>query len=89
MLYWNDVADGKVFNIASGKPVSIREVVERTVGIIGSGRPDFGAFPYREGESMELYADISYANEVLSWNPKTPLSVGLEKTISFYRTQQS
>lgn len=87
MVLSNDAADGKVFNIASGKPVSIRTIVEKMVDIIGSGKPNFGAVPYREGESMELYADINYADEVLSWTPKTQLSEGLEKTIRFYRSQ--
>ena len=55
------------------------------VEIIGSGKPNFGAVPYRKGESMELYADINAANEILTWTPKTDLFDGLNETISFYK----
>lgn len=85
MVFANTAANGKVFNIASGKPVSIRHVVETMVDIVQSGKPNFGAVPYRKGESMELYADISHAEEVLSWTPKTSLLEGLGKTIRFYK----
>jgi nucleoside-diphosphate-sugar epimerase len=78
-------ANGRVYNIASGIPISIKTVVENVVSIIGSGKPNFGAVPYRQGESMELYADISLAKKDLGWQPKINLSDGLKKTISFYR----
>ena len=78
-------ADGKVYNIASGEPISIRSVVEKVVDIIGSGKPNFGAMPYRQGESMELYADISLVMNELGWHPTTQLNEGLEQTISYYR----
>ncbi|MDC1359604.1 NAD(P)-dependent oxidoreductase [Gammaproteobacteria bacterium] len=78
-------ANGKVYNIASGQPISIRSVVEKVVGIIGSGKPNFGAMPYRQGESMELYADITLVKNELGWEPTTQLDAGLEQTISYYR----
>jgi len=80
-----DASDGKVFNIASGKPVSIKSVVEQVIEIIGSGKPNFGAVPYRDGESMKLYADVTKAKEVLSWEGKTSLSKGLQQTIRYYK----
>jgi len=87
VVFANENADGKIFNIASGKAVSIRQVVETMVEIIGSGKPNFGAVPYRKGESMELYADINAASEILTWNPKTHLFDGLRETIRFYKNQ--
>lgn len=87
VVFANENADGKIFNIASGKAVSIRQVVETMVEIIGSGKPNFGAVPYRKGESMELYADINAASEILTWTPKTHLFDGLRETISFYKNQ--
>ena len=80
-------AMGEVINIASGKPVSIRRVIEKVVELIGKGRPVFGAHPYRLGESMELYADISLAKRILQWEPKTMLNDGLSKTIEFYKNR--
>lgn len=80
----NDDASGSVFNIASGNPISIKQVVEKVIDIVGSGNPKFGAVPYRDGESMELYADVSLAKKVLSWSARTTLSDGLTKTIAHY-----
>tara|TARA_B100000787_G_C16199329_1_gene303770 strand:+ start:17476 stop:18396 length:921 start_codon:yes stop_codon:yes gene_type:complete len=79
-----DDANGRVFNIASGEPISIKQVVKKVVAIVGTGVPKFGAMPYRYGESMELYADVALAKNILSWNAKTTLAEGLSKTITHY-----
>jgi nucleoside-diphosphate-sugar epimerase len=76
---------GEIFNLASGKPISIRKVTEQIITIIGSGKAKIGSLPYRKCENMSLYADISKANELLLWMPKINLKDGLNKTISFYR----
>lgn len=78
-------AVGHVINIASGGPVSIRRIIEKVVELVGRGQPDFGAYPYRAGENMELYADISLAKNLLKWEPQTNLEDGLKKTIDYYR----
>ena len=84
-VFKNDNANGMIFNIGSGRPISIKQVVEMMVDIIGSGKPNFGAVPYREGENMKLYADISSANKILGWKPKINLLNGLSKTIDYYK----
>jgi nucleoside-diphosphate-sugar epimerase len=66
--------------------VSAREVVEKVMMLTGGGRPLWGSHPYREGENMELYADISLAKKLLKWKPQTSLEDGLKKTIDYYRT---
>lgn len=80
-------ARGHIINIASGAPVSIREAVEKVVMLTGGGRPLWGSHPYREGENMELYADISLAKKLLGWKPQTRLEDGLKKTIDYYRSK--
>jgi len=75
---------GSVINIASGIPISIREMIEKVRNLTGMGRPLWGTYPYRKGENMELYADISLAKKILQWEPKTDLHEGLVKTIAYY-----
>lgn len=82
-------ANGGLFNIASGRPISIRSMIERIVALIGQGRPEFGAVPYRPGESMALYADVEKAHHQLGWTPITSLDEGLMRTISAYREQRN
>lgn len=81
-------AGGHIINIASGVPVSIREMIEKTVNIIGSGKPLWGSHPYREGENMELYADIALAKKLLKWSPATNLEEGLKRTIEYLKTDE-
>lgn len=75
-------AVGEVINVASGKPISIREMVETVRRLIGKGTPDFGQIAYRPGENMSLYANIGKAKTILEWEPVVPLEVGLHLTIN-------
>lgn len=79
-------AKGQIINVASGMPISIREMIETVIKLIGKGNPVWDAHPYRVGENMELYADISLAKSLLKWEPKTSLKEGLRKTIDYYRS---
>ena len=81
-------AFGEIINIASGIPVDIRSVVEEIQGIVGLGKPKFGSVPYRDGENMELYADISKAKNILNWAPKIGLNEGLRGTIDSFQEVQ-
>ncbi|MBI4825095.1 MAG: NAD-dependent epimerase/dehydratase family protein [Nitrospirae bacterium] len=81
-------ANGHIINISSGTPVSIREIVEKVMISAGGGKPLWGAYPYREGENMELYADISLAKKILGWSPRTGIEHGLKKTIEYYRGER-
>jgi len=83
ILETND-ANGEIFNIASGEKITIRQIIEKVVSIIGKGKPVFGKVPYRVGENMKLFADIAKAKRILSWEPKVSLEDGLKKTIHYY-----
>jgi len=77
----NDKVNGEIINLASGVPVSIREVIEIIHQYVGSGRPGYGKVAYRNGENMQLFADISKAKRILNWSPKISLLEGIKKTI--------
>lgn len=78
-------AMGQVINIASGSPVMIKELIEMIMSMTDGGKPVWGLHPYRKGENMKLYADISLAERLLDWKPHTSLEDGLKKTIDYYR----
>ena len=80
----NDKVDGQIINLGSGKPVSIRYIIDYVKKNIGYGNPEFGKIPYRLDENMELYADISKAKNLLGWEEKVSFEVGMEKTIQYY-----
>ena len=85
MALKNDKVNGKVINLASGKPIKIRKAIELIQKIIGNGRADFGKIQYRNQENMELYADISEAKNILGWRPITSFEEGVKKTIDSYK----
>jgi nucleoside-diphosphate-sugar epimerase len=74
--------EGEVFNVASGKSVSIHTMIEKICALTGHGKPRFGEVPYRHGENMALYGDINKIRSKLEWEPKISLDNGLKKTIS-------
>ncbi len=78
-------AQGEVINIASGRPVSIRQVINHVRTQIGLGNPKFGEVAYRKGENMALYANIDKAEKILGWKPKVALEDGLISTINWFR----
>ena len=79
-----DGTEGCVINVASGVPVSLRQMIDLVVKLVGRGAPDYDARSYRSGENMALYADISKARALLNWSPATSLETGLRKTINYY-----
>ena len=80
----NDKAYGEIMNIASGIPISIKDVIYMVREIVGQGNPLFGGIDYREGESMELYANISKAKKILNWVPNHNFKESLEKVVAWY-----
>ena len=84
----NSKSYGEVINIASGKPISIKEVILTVKEIIGKGNPIIGGINYRDGESMELYANISKAKKILDWEPKYKFKKTLKEVIKWYQENE-
>ncbi len=81
----NNKAHGEVINIASGKPISIKKMINKITNLVGSGQPQFGLVSYRTGENMSLYGDITKAKSLLDWSPGVGLEQGLEETIEWVK----
>ena len=75
---------GEVISIASGKPITIKNLIQKGRDIIGKGNPIYGVIDFREGESMKLYANIEKAKRLLDWSPKHDFKKSLEKVINWY-----
>jgi len=81
----NKKVHGEILNIASGKQVEVRKIINLIIDLIGAGTPKFGKVAYRVGENMELFSDISKSKKLLNWEPKVALEEGLSITIDYYR----
>ncbi len=77
---------GGVFNAATGKEISLIELVEKVLEITGSGSKIETSLPYREKEAMRFLCDMGRTLEVIgtgfTW---TSLEEGLDITINYYR----
>lgn len=74
-----------VFNVGSGKPIKIREAIERIAQCLGSDvELQFGAIPYREDQVMHLEANISKLTNITGWRPICSLESLFDDTIDYF-----
>jgi nucleoside-diphosphate-sugar epimerase len=84
------VADSELtgpVNIGSGRPVSIREIVQR-IGAL-TGCPDLirlGEIPYGPGDPRFICADNRKLREGTGWCPAVGLDDGLRSTLEWWRS---
>ncbi|MEM3154431.1 MAG: SDR family oxidoreductase [Candidatus Woesearchaeota archaeon] len=73
-------ASGRVFNIATGVQISIKEILVHLNEILGTKiSPKYA--PKQPGDILHSVADISDARKVLHFAPETQFHEGLEQTI--------
>jgi nucleoside-diphosphate-sugar epimerase len=74
-------------NIASGRPVSLREVIFTIADRLGHRElVRLGALPMPANETPLVAADISRLSGELGWKPRHTLDDGLNKTIEWWRS---
>jgi nucleoside-diphosphate-sugar epimerase len=77
-------AAGQVFNVATGRRVSLNETFKLLQGLTSySGQPKYG--PERGGDIKHSLADISKAETALGYKPKVDFEEGLRRTVEWYR----
>ena len=74
----------EIFNVGSGKPISVKFIIQMIQSSIGLGKPQFGKIPMRKDEINSLYPSIKKIKKKLSWLPKKKLKAGIKKTIQSY-----
>jgi nucleoside-diphosphate-sugar epimerase len=76
-----------IYNICSGEPVSLRQVLETVGEIVGRKELlQFGARPHRSNETMFLAGDSSRLR-ALGWRPRFGLRDGLEDALAGGRSR--
>ena len=76
-------------NIASGAPVTVRELVDRLANL--AGRPDLlrpGALPDRAGDPPRLVADVVRLQNEVGFEPRVALLDGLAETLEWLRATE-
>jgi UDP-glucose 4-epimerase len=81
-------AAGKVFNVATGRRVTLNETFQLLRGMISyKGQPIYG--PERGGDIKHSLADILQAEKYLGYKPKVDFEEGLRRTVEWYRGKSS
>jgi len=84
--YSSAIKGHEIFNIGTGSPVSVRDMVMEIMKQMDvRGEPRFGAIPHRKNDVRYNSADITKAKNVLGWEPRFSLEKGVEKTIEYFR----
>ncbi len=77
-------AAGKVFNVATGRRVTLIETFKMLQAITAyKGQPAYG--PERSGDIKHSLADISKAARHLGYKPLVNFEEGLQRTVEWYR----
>jgi nucleoside-diphosphate-sugar epimerase len=77
-------AAGQVFNVATGRRVTLNETFEQLLKLTSySGKPKYAE--ERGGDIKHSLADISKAEAGLGYKPKVDFEEGLSRTVEWYR----
>ncbi len=77
-------SNGEVINIGFGRPIKIKDAIQKIVKYVGKGEPIFSKLKIRNDEPLTLYPNINKAKKILNWSPKISFRKGIKKTIKYY-----
>ena len=78
---------GEVYNLGSGKNISIGELAKMAIkigGLEGKMRVEIDKGRYRPAEVMVLQCDYSKAKKELGWEPKIPFDKTMKDLINYF-----
>ena len=80
-------AEGEVFNLGGAEPITLAEVAQELIAITGRGTVQAAPFPLEEQliDIGNCWLSCRKIEATLGWRPRTPLRVGLARTIEYYR----
>lgn len=76
-----------IYNVASGKPITIKELTAKIISLMGEGEPLYGMHAHKNKVIDNQYASISKFSKEFKWSPEVSLEEGISKMIEFYKAQ--
>lgn len=79
---------GRVTNLATGRGISVHELVERILQLVARKLPVIESSERKRPESSEVFellGSAAAAKRLAGWEAHTPLEEGLEKTLAWVR----
>jgi dTDP-L-rhamnose 4-epimerase len=82
-------ADHEIFNVGSGKPITIKDIAEILASLCGKEIKPVISGKSRKGDIRHCYADNSKIKEKLGFEIKTPFEDGMKELISWSENIES
>jgi nucleoside-diphosphate-sugar epimerase len=73
-----------IYNVGSGKPFTVKQVLEKIKKLIKSGNINFNVVKMKKSETKKSYPNVKKIEKIFKWKSKIKLDAGLKKTIKFY-----
>jgi len=84
-----DKTVGRVVNIGQGKETDIKTVISMICGALDYPFDKVERKPPRPSDVRRLHADITVAEKMLGYSPKTSLKEGIKLTIDWFRSKKN
>ncbi|HAK56487.1 MAG: NAD-dependent epimerase/dehydratase family protein [Vicinamibacterales bacterium] len=83
----SEECDGGVYNIGGTEPLSLRDLVQKLLGVAKAGRVRYVEWPPEKKriDIGDFYADSSKFTRTVGWRPTVSLDEGLTRAVTFYR----
>ena len=77
-----DSTNGKFFNVGTGKPTRINEIVEKVFQNVEPVPINYK--PYPPGDPLGGYSDTTLMKKLLNWEPKMTLDMGIKEYFEWF-----
>jgi UDP-glucose 4-epimerase/dTDP-L-rhamnose 4-epimerase len=77
-----DSTNGKFFNVGTGKPTRINEIVEKVFQNVEPVPINYR--PYPLGDPLGGYSDTTLMKKLLNWEPKMTLDMGIKEYFEWF-----
>lgn len=79
---------GEIFNIGTGKAISVKEVAENIIRALNKDRSYIKIAPSNQPETQGNVGISKKAEKVLGWKAKISLKEGIKKTVEWYKANR-
>jgi dTDP-glucose 4,6-dehydratase len=84
-----DAIAGEVINVATGVDISIAEIADLVLQVLGKPQDLRAHVPERPGQVDRHIGSTDKAERLLGWRARTSFADGLERTVAWYRDNEA
>ncbi len=84
-----DRVAGEVLNVATGVDISVSEIADRVLDLVGAPRSLKVHLPERPGQVHRHIGSTEKTQKLVGWSARTSFDEGLENTVAWYRENEA